>query len=413
MTDKRDVVLVTVDSFRSDRCGFLGSDAGLTPAMDRLAGDGLVFENAVAPAGATSGSSSTFFTGRYPIERSTASDRKEVMRQNLKAGRTLPQRFKDMGYRTAGFTANPWTSRFFGYDAGFDEFEDFMEDDLTSDTIEQGTDRGGAISGLASQVVNWWQGQDMYMSWDAYYDQITDWLDEARQGDEPFFLWIFLVDVHMPYFPPDGYRSRSRLLTYPANTSLFTGQYDLPFESLFHDVLVDSYDDSIRYTDEFIGRLTDDADGDPLIAITGDHGEAFGENGVYGHGPEVSEEMLHVPFVVANGPEGTVERPFSLRNLPEFLPALATGEPVDDLTEATTWSRNYDPAVLIRGQNWRFEWRPGSQQVHVREDGEWNERSVPELELLGRELLETHVESERERGRVLDAADAVTARAPL
>ncbi|SFR74313.1 arylsulfatase [Halogeometricum rufum] len=403
MTDKRDVVLVTVDSFRSDRCGFLGSDAGLTPAMDRLAEDGLVFENAVAPAGATSGSSSTFFTGRYPIDRSTASDRKEVMRQNLKASRTLPQRFKDMGYRTAGFTANPWTSRFFGYDAGFDDFEDFMENDLTSDTIEKGADRGGGLSALTSQVVNWWQGQDMYMSWDAFYDQITDWLDEARRGDEPFFCWIFLVDVHMPYLPPKGYRSQSSAAAYAANAWLFGGaKQNTPLSGMLHDRLLRAYDDTVRFTDEFVDRMARAVDDDTALCVHADHGESFGErDGHYGHGL-LYEETVRVPLFVANHPETRVERPFSLAGLPDLLTRLGRGETIDDsVGHPVVTSRNNDGWRVVHGGSWRYTRRPEGESVETA-DGEPLEEEA--LYDIGRSVTDHEQSAEAERGRVIDAA---------
>lgn len=412
MAEQRDVVLITVDSWRADHCGFTGYGEDVTPTLDDLAADGLVFENAIAPAPETNGSVTAMFTGQYtnPAMESDGSDYTERTRHHMRARRTLPQRFRDRGYETAAFTANPWTSRFFNFDRDFDHFEDFMDENLSSGLVEQGAQERGFVGDVTAQLLNWYQGQDMFMSWESFYDDIREWLEDA---ESPYFLWLFLVDVHMPYFPPKGYRSRSRLLTYPANISLFAGQYDLPFESLFHDVLVDTYDDSIRYTDEFLRRFTEDLADDPLLAITGDHGEAFGENGVYGHGPGVSEEMLHVPFVVANGPTGTVDRPFSLLRLPELLPALAAGEDYEDLLESTVWARNYDPAAVVRGRRWRYEWRPGEETVEIRSDGEWRAVDFPELEVVARQELERRIEAERERGRMTDAASSVASAAAL
>ncbi|MFC6810938.1 sulfatase [Natrialbaceae archaeon GCM10025810] len=406
--DLEDVVLITVDSWRADHCGFMGYEKDVTPTLDELAEEGLVFENAVAPAPATNTSVSAMLTGQYlnPNLESDGSGYKERIRHHMRARRTLPQRFQEMGYETAAFTANPWTSRFFNYDRDFDRFEDFMDESLSSGFVEGGADERNVVTDVVALATNWYQGQDMFMSWESFYDDVVEWVAGA---ESPYFLWIFLVDVHMPYFPPGEYRSRSRLLSYPANLSLFAGQFDLPLESVFHDVLVESYDDCIRYTDEFFRRFLADVDGDPLVAITGDHGEAFGENGVYGHGAEVSEEMLHVPFVVANGPSGTVERPISLRTLPELLPKLAAGEPFEDVLEETTWGRNYDPAIAIRGRNWRYEWRPDRETLRLREDGEWRPESVPELELLARQLVEKHVEGERERARVQESVEELSA----
>ncbi|WIV66821.1 sulfatase [Natrialbaceae archaeon AArc-T1-2] len=408
MTEPRDVVLVTVDSWRADHCGFMGYERNVTPTLDAIATEGLVFENAIAPSPETNGSVPAIFTGAYtnPDLESDAANYTERTRRHMKTSRTLPQRFSELGYETAAFTANPWTSRYFGFDRDFDHFEDFMDENLSSGLVEGGSDKRGLASDLLAQLLNWYQGQDMFMAWESFYDDVVDWIDDA---DSPYFLWLFLVDVHMPYFPPDGYRSRSRLLTYPANVSLFAGRY----ESLFHDVLVDTYDDTIRYTDDFFRRFFADVGDEPLVAITGDHGEAFGENGVYGHGPEISEETLHVPFVVANGPTGTVDRPISLRQLPELLPALATDGSYEPFLEPTVWARNYDPAILVRGTNWRYEWRPEGELLETRSNGEWTPTDDPDLARLGRELVETYVENERERSRLLEATDAVAESAAL
>jgi arylsulfatase A-like enzyme len=182
-----------------------------------MAADGLVFENAIAPGGATSVSASSFFTGTYPVGPSTEHDRKALIRRHLNTTETLPEIFKKMGYRTGAVTANPWTSRHFGYDQGFDYFEDFMDRNVTTGTDDG--DRSRILSGVGSQLLDWWRGQDMYMSWGAYHDTVQSWLADAQDGDDPFFFWVFLVDVHMPYLPVKEFRSRSLPSTYAASSS--------------------------------------------------------------------------------------------------------------------------------------------------------------------------------------------------
>ncbi|WP_224338524.1 sulfatase-like hydrolase/transferase [Haloprofundus halobius] len=405
MTDPQNVVLLTVDSWRADHCGFMGYDGDTTPALDEIAADGLVFENAIAPAPETNSSVSTILTGHYPMNelRSTGIDYTERIRHHMRTRQTLPGLFKEMGYTTAAFTTNPWTSRFFNFDTDFDFFEDFMDDNLSSDFIKDGR-QSSVVGDLAVQMMNWAQGQDMFMSWEAFYDDLQAWIDDAP---EPYFLWIFLVDIHMPYLPGKNYRSQSPLMTYPANLSLFAGKSNLRFESLFHDVLVRAYDDTIRYTDAFIDRLLSDVDGDSLVAIHADHGEAFGEDGVYGHGPLLSEEMIHVPFVVANGPRDRVSRPISLRRLPDLLPSLATTGEYLHATDDVVGARNYDPALAVRGETWKYVWRPESERLLDGRDGEWNEFDDPQLRETGRRLVAQWKESERERGRIHDAVDSM------
>jgi len=407
-TDGRNVVLLTIDSIRSDYCGFGGHDGNLTPKLDRLADDGLQFENAVAPAPATHGSATTFLTGEFPIEREGAkgSDQasmKAHIREHLSARDTVAQQFPRMGYETAAFTANPWTSRYFGFDKGFDHFEDFMDDDASEGLLKDG-EQTNALSSLAVKAMNWWQGQDMFMSWEAFYDDIVAWTESA---DEPYFLWVFLVDVHLPYLPPEGYRSRSRLTTYPANLALFADRSGDGLTPQFHDVLTDTYEDTIRYTDEFVGRADRDFAGDPLMVVHGDHGEAFGDHGMYGHGRDLYEELTDVPLVVANGPEGTVEKPFSLKNLPDLLTSLAREEDYTDALDTYVFSHNRMPKVAVRGEDWKYIWQPGEDELYDLETGETVECDDPELREIGAGLIEQWHESHAERERIASAAEEV------
>ncbi|WP_135855380.1 sulfatase [Halorussus salinus] len=408
MSDERNVVLLTIDSIRADHCGFAGGDGNLTTHMDRLADEGLTFENAVAPAPATHGSATTFLTGEFPIEREGAkgSDRasmKAHIRDHLSARDTVAQQFSRMGYETAAFTANPWTSRYFGFDEGFDHFEDFMDDDASESFLKDG-EQTNALSSLAVKAMNWWQGQDMFMSWEAFYDDIVSWTESA---DEPYFCWVFLVDVHLPYLPPRGYRSRSRLASYPANLALFADRDGDGLTPKFHDVLTDTYEDTIRYTDEFVGRAERDLADDPLLVIHGDHGEAFGDHGMYGHGRDLYEELTDVPLVVANGPEGTVEKPFSLRNLPDLLGSLARGEEYDDALDTHVFSHNRMPTVAVRGEGWKYIWYPHTDELYDLDTGETSECRNDDLRELGARLVEDWREAHAERERIASAADSI------
>lgn len=410
-SEPRDVILITVDSLRADHCGFMGYEGGTTPVLDQLAERGLVFENAVAPAVATRGSVSSFFTGSYPIDRPDLDDRTEDLRRHARARELLPERFSRMGYRTAAFTANPWTSRFFGYDQGFDDFEDFMDEDLSQSFIKGEGKNENKVVSLAVQLLNWWQGQDMFMSWEAFYDDVRAWLDEAREDDEPFFLWVFLVDAHMPYLPPKRYRSRSILQSYPANSWLFAGS-DERFESLFHDTLLDSYDDTIRYTDAFMGQLVEDLGGpeldedDPLLVFHADHGEAFGEHGDYGHGSNLYDESVHVPLLVYNGPTGRVTEPVGLYGFGDVLVDLANGDELD-VDSPVARSRNFQPKRAVRGENWKYISTPDGEELYALDDdpGEFTPIDDGELVELGRRLIDDWEQADAERRRIIEATD--------
>lgn len=403
MESHRDVVLLTVDSLRADRCGFMGGGAGLTPTLDRLAADGLVFETAVAPSTTTLGSVPAIHTGEFLADRdfySTPPDKQEWVRRHLRARDTLAERLSRRGYETAAFTANPWTSRYYGFETGFDHFEDFMDEDLSGSLVRRGRSRRSTTLETLMRALNWWQGQDMFMAWEAFYDDVVTWIDQA---ESPYFLWLFLVDVHMPYIPSAEYRSASKLRTYLANMRLYAGDDPEPGSST-HETLVRSYEDTVRYTDAFVDRLmSDTGDDDPLLVLHADHGEEFTEHGHFGH-RNVYEGSIHVPVLVANGPSDRVERPFSLLALPDLVESLAEGGGYDHLTAPYALARNYDPQLAVRGVDWKYVRWPDGEDLYAIEDGGERPMDHPDMRAIGRDVVDAWMAHDRERARIADAA---------
>ena len=328
--DRPNIVLVTVDSLRADHCGFHGYEKDTTPNLDAMAEDGLVFENAIAPGPATPESMPVIFTGEWPVERGEESEselraRRERIRTHMQARETLPERLQRLGYQTAAFTPNPFTSRHFGFDQGFDRFEDFMDEQNRGQLYQKvfnGFLDGSGASSLARVFMNFWQREEVFKPWESYYDDAVSW---AKEADEPYFLWVFLMDAHNPYMSSAEYRSQSRLSEFHANFEFWRQSHETPFSAEMHEKLVTAYDDSIRYSDAFLGRLREDLDDESVITVTGDHGEAFGEHGTYGHEPYLHDENVHVPLVIEGAHEETVSETVSLRSLPEILTSIADG----------------------------------------------------------------------------------------
>ena len=337
MSDERpNIVLVTVDSLRADHCGFHGYEKDTTPTLDAMAENGLVFENAIAPGPATPESMPVIFTGEWPVERDGDSEselraRRERIRTHMQARETLPERLQRLGYQTAAFTPNPFTSRHFGFDQGFDRFEDFMDEQNRGQlyqTVFNGFLDGSGASSLARVFMNFWQREEVFKPWESYYDDAVSWANDA---EEPYFLWTFLMDAHNPYMSNSECRNQSRLQEFHANFEFWRQSHETPFSEGMHDKLVTAYDDSIRYSDAFLGRLREDLDDDSVIAVTGDHGEAFGEHGTYGHEPYLYRENTHVPLVVSGVGEDEHRDAFSLAGLPELLTAIAADGDVTDV----------------------------------------------------------------------------------
>lgn len=305
----RNVVLVTIDSLRADHCSWWGYDRETTPTLDRMAAEGIAFEDAVAPGPKTPESMPAIFTGEFPVGGTRGSgltDWKEQVYPHMRARETLPEMFSRRGYTTAGFTPNGFTSRYFGFDAGFDTFEDFLDDEY-----RPGFDVPNVVRGL----FKWIRREGNWKLWEQYYDDVLTWV---RQADTPFFLWVFLLDVHSPFLVPSGHRSSN---SWPEMVYANYRSDKADESKAVYDRLHSAYEDTIRYADAFLERLEEDLrNRDPAYVVHADHGEAFGEHEQYGHQERLFEENLHVPFVVSNVDRSeTISQCVSLRQLPEIL----------------------------------------------------------------------------------------------
>src|SRR5208282_2704107 len=169
---KPNVVLITLDSARADRMGFLGAKGALTPNLDRLAGESIVFEHAYAQAPASVVSHATILAGAYP--QSTGMS--EIGGTLTPALPYLPELLKTQGYRTAAFVGSidldPWNGLAQGMDRGFQTYDAGFRPAIPGDARPAVTERRG------SEVVA----------------RAVAWLDHNGQG--PFFLWVHLSDEH-------------------------------------------------------------------------------------------------------------------------------------------------------------------------------------------------------------------------
>ena len=245
------VILITIDTTRADRMGFLGSSLGLTPHLDTLAKQGIVFTRAYAHVPLTSPSHATILTGTYP-QFNHVTDLGDALGKDLP---DLPAILRQHGYATAAFVASavldPQATAP-GFDRGFDTYDAGFHQQAP------GESRYGSIERRADVVI----------------DHAIAWL--AKHPRRPVFLWIHLYDPHDPYDPPEPYKTK-----YAANP----------------------YNGEIAYADANLGRLFDELHkramyDNSLIAVMADHGEAFGEHGEREHGIFLYDETIHVPLLV-------------------------------------------------------------------------------------------------------------------
>ena len=271
------VIVVTLDTTRADRMGFLGSKRGLTPNLDAFANQSAVFTCAYSQAPLTPVSHATIFTGTYPQFH-------QVLDFPMPLARDLPfapDILHAHGYHTAAFVGSlalDPAGGAPGFDRGFDTYDadfhprDFHEQDRYK-TVER---RGGEVVAHA-----------------------LAWLNGHSQG--PFFMWVHLYDPHDPYDPPEPYKTR---------------------------YAKEPYDGEIAYMDSVVGKLFDELkarglyDG-ALIAVMADHGESLGAHGEDTHGVFLYDETIHVPLVIKLPHEGEAgERIENRVELVDVLPTL-------------------------------------------------------------------------------------------
>jgi arylsulfatase A-like enzyme/Flp pilus assembly protein TadD len=271
------VVLVTLDTTRADRMGFLGSTRGLTPQLDALAGQGTVFESAFAQAPITTVSHATILSGTYP-QRHRVNDFGVPLPASVP---WLPELLAARGYATAAFVGalilDPRGGLAPGFDRGFQTYDAGFR-------IKRGKeDRYATMERRGEQVVT----------------RALAWLDRRPPG--PFLLWIHLYDAHDPYEAPEPFRSRY------ARTP---------------------YDGEIAYLDAQVGRLVAALRGkglldDTALAVFADHGESLGDHGESTHGVFLYDATIHVPLLVKfPGRRGAGQRVPSRVSLVDLAPTM-------------------------------------------------------------------------------------------
>jgi arylsulfatase A-like enzyme/Tfp pilus assembly protein PilF len=245
------VLIITVDTLRADRVGCYGYAGGLTPNVDALAKDGVVFERAVAQVPLTWPSHAAIFTGTYPFHNGVQDFTGQPLGDRF---RTLAESLKDHGYATGAVVSSFVLDRSWGLARGFESYDDaFAGEEFLQKNL-------GLVERRAEESVN----------------HALGWL-EAHEN-QPFFFWLHLYDPHSPYNPPEPFRS----------------QY-----------AKQPYEGEIAYADSQLGRLfawlkqaPNSLYDNTLIVFLSDHGESLGEHGEREHGFFVYDSTVRVPLVL-------------------------------------------------------------------------------------------------------------------
>jgi choline-sulfatase len=243
------LVVVTIDTLRPDHLHCYGYPNIETPNVDRIAQNGVLFENAVTQTPLTPPSHASMFTGLYPTAHHVRDTGGFILQPS---STTLATILQQQGWDTAAFISSAVLKKLFGLNQGFAVYDDQMPKPKGHEFIEDAERRAGET-----------------------VDRAVRWLD--GQSGKPFFLWVHLYDPHAPYTPP------------------------APFAEQYKDR---PYDGEIAYADHELGRLFDaihkksPADR-TLLAVLSDHGESLGQHGEYSHGVFLYDSTLRIAFLMS------------------------------------------------------------------------------------------------------------------
>ncbi len=273
--DHFNLLVITLDTTRADGIGAYGNADAATPHIDRLAAGGIMFRNCYTAVPLTLPSHCTLFTGRYPLAHRVRNNGTYYLPDDET---TLAEILKTRGFRTFACIASFTLMSKFGIGQGFDAFDEtFQQKQATLNYHDE-------------------------IPADEITRKFTAWLENNREGR--FFTWLHFFDPHSPY----------RL--HPELDGRFAGSERLKYEG------------EIAYVDLHIGKIIRLLESKKLLArtilvIVGDHGEAFGEHGEFGHGIFCYEESLKVPLILYNPILFAKNKRIDSRiNLADVLPSL-------------------------------------------------------------------------------------------
>ena len=315
------ILLAVLDTVRVDDVSAYGKVAGTTPTVDALARSGLRYAHAYSNASWTLPSHATLFTGLLPHEHGVRTGS-----NGLPDGiPTLAERLHAAGYETVAISENPWIGDANHTSRGFERFTCL--------------DRYGIGP----------TGPDIS-------EAVADW-SRTRARDRPFFLFVNIMDAHAdykvrdvnPFLPAGVSADAARHVSQDPRDYICvrrTRDADLA-------ILRGLYRGDVQAADAKLGRVIDKIGGRPITVVLSDHGECFGERGLFGHDIGLTDALLHVPLVVSGlpgVPPAVIETPVQLADVLPSVLGWAGAPPLDGITGRalpTTDQRQASPRGIV------------------------------------------------------------------
>lgn len=301
--ERPDILLFTIDTLRPDHLSTYRYDRDTSPTIDALARRGTRFDRAYTTSSWTVAAIASLLTGVIPSEHGVTHAEvqldhtllQEVLSAQLPS---LAGAMQAAGYRTVGITASAHFAASLGYGRGFDDYECLGF--VASDNVEAA---------------------------------VTRRIEALRQSDRPFFLWVHVVDPHVPYEPAEPQftqwwgTTRPRYPTIdraavPGGIRRAVLRHRAPSFREAFDYAITAYDSEIRESDDYLAHLLAQIDdGHLAVIVTSDHGEEFDDHHGVGHGRALFEESVRIPLIVAL-PDQAPSVSTSLASIVDVMPTI-------------------------------------------------------------------------------------------
>lgn len=310
------IVWLTLESLRFDHTSLAGYKRDTTPSLQSLATEpgAVSFDLCFSHGIWTRPASASILTGTYPSHHQ-AGIGSDVIPDDLP---TMPELLGRQGYDTAGVSTVAYMGSATGLDNGFDEFRYIISDTLREEVHPMDLIKyflrirrhgGGLTTDTTKHSTSYLVNETLKRAF-----------NRLSSSDNNAFLYAHYNDTHHPYTPPlpflDRYTSEISLSASEARdvairltenlNEFVSGARELTEAEL--DGLIAMYDATIAYVDQCVGELIKwvrSRDDNTVVVVTGDHGELFGDQGLYAHKLVTHDAVSHVPMVIAGPTEAT------------------------------------------------------------------------------------------------------------
>ncbi len=356
---KPNILLLTIDTLRSDILHCYGNSERITPNIDKLAEQGIRFNQAITGGTWTQAAFPVLLTSSY------ASMFGGCLGALAQERPSPVSSLADFGYSTAGFSTNPHLSVVTGYDRGFDYFVDLVpskkDPPLRYRKGGQRLLRMPITHHISNLFGNGLKPARVYSSAGDLVASFSDWM--GSNSISPFFAWLHFMDVHWPYHieehlntPEEIARSWQDLAVMHERSNF---KRTRTIDEKQRERFIGLYKQSLRYLDDQLGRLFDLLEEiqsleNTIIILVSDHGEEFLDHGRWGHWESnLYKEIIRIPLII---------------KLPNSAGGLAIDQMVRTLDLMPTILNLCDcplpPGML--GSSLRPLWEEAEQEYNVR-----------------------------------------------